>query len=610
MIDKEKLDPAAREFAKNSVFTQFGKGYDEVLERVSEDAKNTREILTKNIMAEETGAKIVVDTQDYNPALDPASPEFDIDLFEKSLAEAGGMEAMTEKLKSSFASIEKQMAQPMIDTAPSMLSAIQDIVAENARALRDTADAITTTAQVALQGISAIVNSDTFQAIKDTINDLSEIVKAHREEIEQLERSAQVLRDLAPYIKEELEEMADDPQIKDMSFADFIRKGYDENGNPTGSLFKEVLDRAMKRAQADQKVISDESADVITQVIEAIKPEYHAMPNNALMNGLQQKRLIESPENAQGWDLPVANAKGRRKEITAFVMVTYSNDAEGVTITDAKLTEYERQVSDAVISLWIEAQKRNLQPIFTVDQIFRAMPGGGDKPSPNQKGAITRTLEKFNKLHIYMDATEEMRKRRVISDTQKYVLDENYLQWRRHTITTKTGRKITQGYEILGQPIMLTYSKITKQILTVPAQNIEIRKVDGGGKMRQELVPMTPERQALTGNIVRRIAIMHHDNDLALEKKRKYDARRKNDPTLEPKQLSDFREQSNLIRFDTLYKEAGIQMPELEKSRLNKELDLRKFCFSVMEYQKAIGAIKDHKYPEKGRKKIGIRVVF
>lgn len=353
-----------------------------------------------------------------------------------------------------------------------------------------------------------------------------------------------------------------------------------------------------------------ESVIATIKVIDGLKPTSHTMPNNALMNALQQKQMIERPEGAHGWDLPVANAKGRRKEITVFAMVTFEPGDTGITITDAKLTEYERQVSDAVISLWIEATQEKLPPIFTVDQIFRAMPGGGDKPSPNQKGAITKTLEKFSRLHIFMDATEEMRKRGIISETQKYIVDENYLQWRRHTVTTRTGKKIAQGYEILGQPIMLTYSKLTRQLLTVPAKNIAIEKVTQSGRTSGKLIAMTPERQAMTGYIVRRLAVMEYDHNRAKENKRKYDAKRRRDASLEEKPLAAFREQSDTILFETLFAEAGVSIPKAGKDKADKELDARKFCFDVLDYQKAIGAIKGYKRLTKGRKITGVKIEF
>lgn len=94
-------------------------------------------------------------------------------------------------------------------------------------------------------------------------------------------------------------------------------------------------------------------------LLQSINPTSHTMPNNRLMNALQTDHLIEHPDEAQGWALNVANPKGRRKEITAFTMVTYDPGDTGITITNANLTEYERQVSDALVSLWIEAKRKS-----------------------------------------------------------------------------------------------------------------------------------------------------------------------------------------------------------------------------------------------------------
>lgn len=357
----------------------------------------------------------------------------------------------------------------------------------------------------------------------------------------------------------------------------------------------------------EQENPTPETAESIVEkltVLQGLTPSAHTMPNNPIMNALQHKRIIVPVEDAQGFDLLVSGGTGRRKEIRAFVMATYDPGNTGIEITDAHLTEHERQVSDAVVSLWIEAEKENLSPIFTVDQIFRAMPGGSNKPSPQQKGAITKTLEKFSRLHISIDATEEMQRRGVIDYNKKWIVDENYLQWRRHTVTTLNGKKIAQGYEILGQPIMLTYSKLTNQLLTVPAELIAIEKVKNG-KPSGELIAMSADRQAMTGYIMRRLAIMKRAHEKAKDAKRKYDAKRKRDPELEEKPLSAFMEQSLTISFETLFKETGVTTADRKQT-----MDNRNFSFAVLEYLQARGYIRGFEKQTKGRSITGVKIQF
>jgi hypothetical protein len=311
-------------------------------------------------------------------------------------------------------------------------------------------------------------------------------------------------------------------------------------------------------------------------LVQGIRPTAHTMPNNALMNTLQQKPAI----NAGAFDMVVANAKGRRKEITAYTMIEFDPGETSIKITDAHLSEYERQVSDAVISLWIEAVKEKLPPIFTPDMIFRAMPGGSDSASPQQKGAITKTIEKFRRLYITVDATEEMRKRGVIGSNATFKLDNFYLSATHAEYKVKNGGQTVNAYKIDTEPIILTYCNMTKQLLTVPAKYLAVEKVKKG-RASGELVTMTADRQAMTGYMLRRIAVMKHD--------------RKN----------KVQTQSNVILFDTLFSETGTKTDNRKQTMIN-----RNFCFDVLDYWKVSGFIKGYTKQEKGRSITGIVIEF
>ena len=386
-------------------------------------------------------------------------------------------------------------------------------------------------------------------------------------------------RPIIPFFLEEIERLKQEPGRENLSLRDFMRN-VDEGGNAIVSLFeiaaKTAAERAAAAAGTEAEAAAIEKGIEQLPMLQALTAASHVMPNNPLMNALQQKPAI----NAGAFDLVVSNASGRRKEITAYAMITYDPGETGVTMTAPHLTEYERQVSDAVISLWLEAEKNNLPPVFSPDMIFRAMPGGSDKPSAQQKGAIARAIEKFRGLLIFVDATDEMKKRGVIGATGKYVFDEKYLNVRRHTYRIKNGGMIVQGYELLGQPVILTYSKLTNQLLTVPAKYIAVEKVKRG-KPSGELVTMTADRQAMTGYLLRRIAVMKHD------KKNKHP------------------HQSTIILFDTLFTETGTATSDRKQTMLN-----RNFCFEVLDYWKATGYIKDYKTQQKGRSISGIEILL
>ena len=334
------------------------------------------------------------------------------------------------------------------------------------------------------------------------------------------------------------------------------------------------------------------------RTVQAINPAAHVMPNNALMNALVQKPAI----NAGPFDLVVANEQARRKEITNYTIVSYDPGESGITITDPHLSEYERQVSDAVISLWAEAQRAKLPPVFTVDMIYQSMPGGGERPQPAQRAAITRTIEKFRRLHITMDATEEMRKRGKIGPNATFTIDSYYLHVARAEYKARNSRQVVTAYKVEGEPIMLTYSQMTGQLLTVQAKHLAIRKVKAG-LISPEVIPATAGRQAMTGYMLRRIAIIKHDAEAAKDAYRQYEKRRKREPELEAKPLAAFRKQSPVILFDTLFAEAGTATDNRAQAKDNRD-----YCFSVLEYWQATGLIKGYTEQRKGKKITGFSV--
>ena len=311
----------------------------------------------------------------------------------------------------------------------------------------------------------------------------------------------------------------------------------------------------------------------IIAVLQSVIPSKHIMANNSLMNKLTSSEII----NAGAFDLQVSNQKGKRKEITAYTMVSYDQDKnEKGELIQSKLTEYERQVSDAIITIWEESKKAGLPPEFTTDMVYRYMPGSGDRPSAQQAGAITRTIEKFRRLPIYIDITEEMRARGVISDQETLTFDDNYLSAIRVKRKIKNGGQTVTAYHLHTEPLIYTYCKMTNQLITVSPKLLEVKKVKKG-KLTKEAVAMTQERQAITGYLLRRIAIMKRD--------------RKNKKSV----------QSNIILFSTLFDAIGVTTPDKQKAA-----DIRKFCFDVLEYYKAEKYITGYDKQIKGRSIAGI----
>lgn len=444
----------------------------------------------------------------------------------------------------------------------------------------------------AIEAITVFVNSPKFERLQSAFPDFTQWFDPEHPDTNTkldlfwLQQFFDNFDELMPFVEAELDRLHRERGVDNISLEEFLRNTDPDTGETIKSLFEICVDRANEaraakgnRSGFDLQMFSteDEAIAELEQItaehpaLAALLPTRHTMPNNALMNALQQKQAI----NAGAFDLVVANPHGRRKEITAYTMVTYDAEAAGTALAAANLSEYERQVSDAVITLWLEAKKQNLPPVFTTDTIFRAMPGGGDKPSPQQRGAITKAIEKMRNLHITVDATEEMRLRGAIGKNEICEFDDFYLSAVRVTCRIKNGGQTVTAYKLHTEPVILTYSRMTKQILEVNAKYIEIRKVKKG--QPAEIMPMTAGRQAMAGYMLRRISVMKRD------KKNKVQT------------------QSNVILFDTLFAEAGTVTENREMTRRNRD-----FCFDVLAYWKATGLIKGYTQQTKGRSITGI----
>lgn len=489
---------------------------------------------------------IHIELPPVDPKLDPNSPDFDYDLWLEKVHEMGDFEGITEKLAEAAAGIADSMRE-------------------------------------ALTSVATFLQSEAFAAIKESVRSIGEMIVTHGAEIAAAESAvadtAESIKPLIPFLQAELEEMKNDPQFAECTLEDIITGGFDENGNPIASPFEQAIERAKKRkAEFDRAQYLTTTAAAIEAelpLLKSIVPTKHTMPNNALMNALQKKPAINYGE----WDLTIANPKGKRKEITALAKVSYDAAATGIELTGANMTEYERQVSDGIITLWLYGDESH---IMTTDMIYRAMTGqGGEGKAPQgQKGAITKFMKKWEGVRITVDATEEMRKRGVTDKNGKpikqFVFDEYYLNTRR--VQVRAGGETVTAWQIISKPVILTYCEMTNQLLTVPAKMLDIKEVTTGGKTSAISLSNNADRIAIKGNLLRSIQIMKG-------KKR------------------NKQEWSNIIAFDTLFAEIG-----LEDATRNRKKEMRNYAFSCFDYWKAEGFIAGYQVRTKGKAITGVEI--
>lgn len=413
---------------------------------------------------------------------------------------------------------------------------------------------------VTLDGLQKLVESSSAYPIGQL-----QSMKQHMERIaDNLKKDAETLGKIRPYLLKEIQR----PEYSGKTLEELLT-----DSEAWSDIVWSVI-RSAEGAKADNGI--EETAKLLP-LLQSITPTSHIMPNNSLMNTLQQKPAI----NTGAFDMVVSNATKKRKEITSYTIINYESNDTGITIANNKLSEYERQVSDAVISLWEQAKKDGVPPVFSTDMIYRAMPGSGDKASAQQRGAITRTIEKLRNLHIYIDATEEMKKRGLIGKKGKFTIDDNYLSAKKFEyIKAKNGgQTIGSAYMIQSEPIVLMYARMTKQIITIPAKYIAIKKIKND-IISGEAITMNTERQAMSGYLIRQIGWMKYDKSNKVSNPR-----------------------SDIILFDTLFKETGTYTESRTQANRNRD-----FIYSVLDYEKAAGYIAGYEKQLRGRSITGVKI--
>ena len=436
--------------------------------------------------------------------------------------------------------------------------------------------------------------AEKMKAVADAF--MESFVERHGDMLSVMDDAPAEIVDLFLYFAEELDvEKKSHPELAQYKTADVYNQGFNDRWEPVEGPFYSVIIRAQERARADFEALSEPKEPKPPQKL--INPTQHIMPNNLLMNelaGLTDKE----PINAGAYDMVVLPQKARQPEISVYVMAAYEPE-EGIT---SRLTPFERDVSDAIMSVWEQAGKEKTPAVFTARSLYRAMPGRGERPSEAQSKEIMEAVRKLMRLYLEIDATDELRKRRVIGPKSKYAVRGYYLQATEYEYRpNKTQSAI--AWRIADEPIVLNYAKWSGQVLTVPAKYLAIEKVKDG-RASGEILRQSPTRQAMVSQMLRRIAVMKHDVDKARDALRDYDRRRRKDSTLEPRTLSSYRTQSDTILFSNIFKAAEIGEVSRPMEKKNRE-----FCLACLDFWQVTGYIAGYKLNKKGQTVAGVTIL-
>ena len=243
----------------------------------------------------------------------------------------------------------------------------------------------------------------------------------------------------------------------------------------------------------------------------------------------------------EGVDLLVS--KKGKKEVTTAVSLRIE-DLEGVKM----LTPYARPVLNAVISHILAGNS-----IISVNMINRTMTGK-DTVEEKNRLAIIEAVNTLMRTWIKIDATQEA-KAFNIQGLENWNCEGRLLEARLHT--AKINGQILECYQILAEPLLLTYAKAKKQLDTY---DISILNAPF------QVISATPENSVIVNYLLERIMAMLNPNSRI----------------------------KNIILYETLYKLTGINAPT-EATAETKRRRTRKKIHAILDIWVKNGLINGYK---------------
>lgn len=369
--------------------------------------------------------------------------------------------------------------------------------------------------------------------------------------------AALFLTGLKEFLPALLEEIEMDGAAATMSASEFIESG----------KYSELIERAAARLERENGEAATITADDVKAALpqlSSVLPKKHIIPNNKLANTLTKPVL-----NAGPFDIKV----GGRGTIEIKTRCILSYEGDNIKLTSRQpFTEFDRCVADAVASIYEYGDKSH---IVTAATVWRAMVHATEQetPSPQQAGAVTRSLDKMRFVRVQIDCSAELTRRKLSLNGAQITggkIDTYLLPL--EAIELTAGGKTVKGYRIIKTPILYEYSHLVGHVITVPSELLDVRD-DTGAKITNNV-----RRVAIKSYLLRRIAIMKGKSGKTT---------------------------SRNILFETLYSEVCGGEPTEKEQR-----NIRDYISQVLDYWKRSDFIKGYNDITQGRKKTGIEIII
>lgn len=312
--------------------------------------------------------------------------------------------------------------------------------------------------------------------------------------------------------------------------------------------FKELRNRILNKFYPGEKVVEIENP--LPTIPHTRYPEQYVIPKDKVTNKLFEGELSEETISLR------MESDDSNIELTAKVSIDF-DDLENVKINNKNIIPYDREVHDAIVSLYIDGGNKYMTPLM----IYRTM-----TCNPNAKttdvieNAISESVTRLSSTRVTIDTTEEVK---AYKNMDK-VLYQGNLLYSKQIIATHKG-KVSEWIKIIDPPILYQYANSKNQVARVDV------------KLLNTPINKNEESIVLQGYLHRRILAM-------------------------PEMKKSKKKSWNVILYNTIYNYLEIEA-KTDVALRDKQRRVRDQAHRILDYWVEIGYIKDYIKEPKGRQK-------
>ena len=431
------------------------------------------------------------------------------------------------------------------ETIEKLQESIKKQLSKQADTFKKSLDSLNEKIKEAPEKIAAFIRTEEYKKVVSIFPDFNDYIENGNE------RNLLLLYDfvenislLLPYIEKEAEKAKEHNNGHPIKFKTFISDIDPLTGNIEESLYKKIFSLAGNKKQKQLNKNDEDLIKVFTKRPTEFITPIDKVTNNAFKGILTSNELI-----------PVAVEKrGSKKQIDTKVSISF-NEMQGVKT--ANLTAYDREVYDAIITLYIDGENK----IMTPRMIYQTMTGNDAAIlNPKQAEAINNSITKFMYSNVTIDASEEAEAYGY--DSFKYNGNLLYAE----KITASINNNIMEAIHIIKTPVLYKYASRKNQI-----GRIKLNLLNSPINKNEEVI-------TLQGYLYRRILTIKGSSKL-----------------------------SPVIVYDSIFKAIDINAATQAALR-KKKAKVRDHVKVILDYWKEEGFIKNYKENKKGREVYSITI--